>query len=59
MTVGDQSSRSLSPVTQTTFCVDGASDCEVEFAQETGGTFHRLQLRFAGQQITAHRQKHL
>jgi hypothetical protein len=45
--------RTLSPLSRTTFLVEGSEDSEVEFASESDGKFQQLQLFEPGRQITA------
>jgi len=47
------SERRLSPLSQTTFLVEGSEDREVVFASESDGKFQRLELFEPGRQITA------
>ena len=48
--------RTLSPLSRTTFFVEGSEDSEVEFASESDGTFQQLELFEPGRQITALRR---
>jgi hypothetical protein len=48
--------RTLSPLSQTTFLVEGSEDSEIEFASESDGKFQQLELFEPGRQITALRR---
>lgn len=48
--------RTLSPLSQTTFLVEGSDDSEVEFASESDGKFQKLELFESGRQIRAQRR---
>jgi hypothetical protein len=50
------SERTLSPLSQTTFLVEGSGDSEVVFGSESDGKFQRLELFEPGRQITALRR---
>jgi hypothetical protein len=50
------SERTLSPLSQTTFLVEGSENSEVVFASESDGKFRRLELFEPGRQITALRR---
>ena len=54
--VDDEPARPLSPLSSTTFVVEGSNDCELQFASESDGKFHRLRLSEPARQITAQRQ---
>lgn len=54
--VGGELERTISPISKTTFTVNGSSNTEVEFGSESNGKFHRLRLSNAGTQIVAERQ---
>jgi hypothetical protein len=50
------SERTLSPLSQTTFLLEGSEDSEVVFASQSDGKFQRLELCEPGRQITALRR---
>ncbi|HTT24518.1 MAG TPA: DUF3471 domain-containing protein [Candidatus Sulfotelmatobacter sp.] len=54
--VGEEPERALSPLSKTTFVVEGSEGTELEFAAETDGKFHRLHLSEPSRQIFAQRQ---
>ncbi|HXJ91068.1 MAG TPA: hypothetical protein VMS18_29950 [Candidatus Binatia bacterium] len=54
--VGEEPERDLSPLSETTFVVEGLEGTELEFAAETDGKFQRLHLSEPTRQTFAQRQ---